>query len=180
MQNYYEILGVPETASPDEIRRAWKRRALEIHPDKNVGDSGRRGLFRSSRRLMSCLIDPRKRGDYDRRARPAAKTAASTRKASRGGGAPFTASEPGLSPEEESFRRRWWMHEIMRPQMPRERESILFFTQLGGKKEEEGMVALLGEEKGGWADVSHQARRPHQEGAGCTQSREDDGAHGRC
>ncbi|KAF3168978.1 hypothetical protein TWF225_011472 [Orbilia oligospora] len=129
MQNYYEILGVPETASPDEIRRAWKRRALEIHPDKNVGDSGRRGLFRSSRRLMSCLIDPRKRGDYDRRARPAAKTAASTRKASRGGGAPFTASEPGLSPEEESFRRRWWMHEIMRPQMPRERESILFFTR---------------------------------------------------
>ncbi|KAF3129404.1 hypothetical protein TWF594_011019 [Orbilia oligospora] len=155
MQNYYEILGVPETASPDEIRRAWKRRALEIHSDRNVGDSGATGAFRSICTIMAvltlerlvtseglldrillkivlqeayeCLIDPRKRGDYDRRARPAAKAAVSARKTLRGG-ASFTASEPGLSPE-ESFRRRWWMHEIMRPQMPRERELILFSTR---------------------------------------------------
>ncbi|KAF3159228.1 hypothetical protein TWF788_003957 [Orbilia oligospora] len=129
MKNYYEILGVPETASPDESRRAWKRRALEIHPDRNVGDLGATGAFQKLQEAYECLVDPRKRGDYDRRARPAATAAASARKTSRGGGVPFTASEPGLSPEEESFRRRWWVHEIMRPQMPRERELILFFTR---------------------------------------------------
>ncbi|KAF3283354.1 hypothetical protein TWF970_001334 [Orbilia oligospora] len=48
MQNYYEILRVPETASPDEIRRAWKIRALEIHPDKNFGDSGATGAFQKN------------------------------------------------------------------------------------------------------------------------------------
>ena len=61
--DYYEILQVPPTASADEIRRAYRRRIAEVHPDKpNVGDPE---LARTLEEARSVLLDPVARAQYD-------------------------------------------------------------------------------------------------------------------
>ena len=63
--NYYEILQVPPTASAEEIRRAYRRRIAEVHPDKpNTGDTD---LARTLDEARSVLLDPVARARYDAR-----------------------------------------------------------------------------------------------------------------
>ena len=60
--DYYEILGIPKTASPDEIKRAYRRLALKHHPDRG-GDSGE---FKKMSEAYQILSDPQRRAQYDR------------------------------------------------------------------------------------------------------------------
>ncbi len=59
--NYYSILGVPENASSEEIRRAYRRAALAVHPDR--GGSNR--LMQRINEAWDVLGDARKRREYD-------------------------------------------------------------------------------------------------------------------
>lgn len=61
MECHYEILGVPKTATTDEIKRAYKRLALIYHPDK--GSDG--NMFQKISNSYQILIDPVKRKEYD-------------------------------------------------------------------------------------------------------------------
>jgi DnaJ-class molecular chaperone len=65
-KDYYRILGVDVRAQDDEIRRAYRRLALEWHPDRNAGRPESAERFKQISEAYAVLIDPGKRRQYDR------------------------------------------------------------------------------------------------------------------
>jgi len=65
-RDYYEILGVSRNSSPDEIKKAFRRLALQYHPDRNSSDAGAEERFKELNEAYSVLSDPEKRDQYDR------------------------------------------------------------------------------------------------------------------
>lgn len=61
----YEVLGVERTASQQEIKKAYYKLALRLHPDKNPGDEDAKEKFQQLQKVMSILGDEEKRALYD-------------------------------------------------------------------------------------------------------------------
>lgn len=64
-KDYYESLGVPRTASADDIKRAFRRLAMQYHPDRNK-EPGAEEKFKEINEAYEVLSDPEKRAAYDR------------------------------------------------------------------------------------------------------------------
>ena len=64
-RDYYEVLGVNRSASPEEIKRAYRKVALQHHPDKNPGDKTAEEKFKEASNAYDVLSDPEKRKIYD-------------------------------------------------------------------------------------------------------------------
>ncbi len=64
--DYYETLGLPRDASPDDLKKAYRRLALRHHPDKNPGDPAAAEKFRSVTEAYQVLSDADRRARYDR------------------------------------------------------------------------------------------------------------------
>jgi molecular chaperone DnaJ len=62
---YYETLGVPRTASADDIRKAYRKLARKYHPDLNPGDKSSEDRFKNVQEAYDVLSDPKKRPMYD-------------------------------------------------------------------------------------------------------------------
>lgn len=65
--NHYEVLGVREDAGPEEIKRAFRRRSLETHPDKRPNDPEAHAAFIRVAQAYETLSDVHKRASYDLR-----------------------------------------------------------------------------------------------------------------
>lgn len=87
-KNYYQILGVPENAKPEEIRKAFRRMAKKHHPDVNQGDKAAEGRFKEVNEANEVLSDKKKREEYDAVRRGAFTGGPWSEEAFRGGGRP--------------------------------------------------------------------------------------------
>ena len=65
-RDYYEILGIPRTASAEEIKKAYRRLAMKHHPDRNKDDETAAARFKEAREAYKVLHDEKKRAAYDR------------------------------------------------------------------------------------------------------------------
>ncbi|MHB1544683.1 MAG: molecular chaperone DnaJ [Gammaproteobacteria bacterium] len=64
--DYYEVLSVSRDASPDELKKAFRRLAMKYHPDRNPGDPQAEERFKEAKEAFDVLSDPERRGIYDR------------------------------------------------------------------------------------------------------------------
>ena len=64
-RDYYEVIGVSRGASEEEIRKSFRKKALDYHPDRNKSP-GAEAKFKEVNKAYQILIDPEKRARYDR------------------------------------------------------------------------------------------------------------------
>ena len=64
-RDYYEVLGVEKNASAEDIKKAYRKKAIQYHPDKNPGDKDAEEKFKEAAEAYDVLSDPQKRARYD-------------------------------------------------------------------------------------------------------------------
>ena len=65
-RDYYEVLGVSRDATPDDLKKAYRKLAVKFHPDKNPGDKTAEDKFKEVSEAYDILNDADKRAAYDR------------------------------------------------------------------------------------------------------------------
>ncbi len=65
-RDYYEILGVSKNATPEEIKKAYRKVAIQFHPDKNQGNKESEEKFKEAAEAYEILSNPEKKAQYDR------------------------------------------------------------------------------------------------------------------
>ncbi len=64
-QSYYDLLGVSKNSTPDEIKKAYRKKAMELHPDRHWWDKAKEEEFKKVNEAYSVLWDEQKKAHYD-------------------------------------------------------------------------------------------------------------------
>jgi molecular chaperone DnaJ len=64
-RDYYEVLGVSKSASADDLKKAYRKKAMEYHPDRNKDNPDAERLFKEAAEAFDVLKDPQKKARYD-------------------------------------------------------------------------------------------------------------------
>ena len=64
-KDFYEILGITKSATEAEIKKAYRKKAIEFHPDKNPGNAAAEENFKTAAEAYEILSDPQKKAKYD-------------------------------------------------------------------------------------------------------------------
>jgi len=64
-KDFYEILGIDRNATADQIKKAYRKKAIEYHPDKNPGDKDAEEKFKAAAEAYEILSDPDKKARFD-------------------------------------------------------------------------------------------------------------------
>ncbi|MCE2983341.1 MAG: molecular chaperone DnaJ [Parachlamydia sp.] len=91
MADYYEVLEITKTATPEEIKKAYRKKAIQFHPDKNPGDAQSEKKFKEISEAYEVLSDEKKRQVYDRYGKEALQGAGAG-----GGGQGFSSMDEAL------------------------------------------------------------------------------------
>ena len=89
-RDYYEVLEVEKTATVEEIKKAYRKKAIQYHPDKNPGDKTAEEKFKEAAEAYDVLSNPDKRARYDQFGHAGLGGAA-------GNGGPFGGFSGGMS-----------------------------------------------------------------------------------
>src|SRR5689334_17734511 len=65
-RDYYEVLGISKSASADDIKKSYRKVAMQYHPDRNPGDKGAEEKFKEAAEAYEVLSDGNKKAQYDR------------------------------------------------------------------------------------------------------------------
>jgi molecular chaperone DnaJ len=88
-RDYYEVLGVHKNASETEIKKAFRKLAIQFHPDKNQGDKAAEEKFKEATEAYEVLSDAQKRAQYDQFGHAGVSGAGGFSGGGFGGGSPF-------------------------------------------------------------------------------------------
>lgn len=94
MTDYYELLGISKSATADEVKKAYRKKAIQYHPDKNPGDTESEKKFKEISEAYEVLSDDKKRQMYDRYGKDAL----------RGAGMPGGGGGQGFASMDEALR----------------------------------------------------------------------------
>jgi molecular chaperone DnaJ len=64
-KDYYSILCIERNASPEEIKKAYRKKAMDSHPDRHGGDTSKEQEFKAINEAYAILSDPQKKARYD-------------------------------------------------------------------------------------------------------------------
>src|ERR1700683_4680121 len=65
-RDYYEVLAVERSAGEEDLKKAYRRLAVQYHPDRNPGDKQAEERFKELNEAYQMLSDPERRAQYDR------------------------------------------------------------------------------------------------------------------